>query len=464
MQVDLQGLFKRCLPAYAARHWLHPREWRAAQCISGCYSGAFGAHTLSCPQGHFDQVQLHACRHRSCPKCAQAARVRWLQAQMERLLPCPHFHVVFTLPHSLLRLWERNRDWFIGALFDAARAALLQLLADPRHLGATPGVLMSLHTWGRTLSHHPHVHCLVSAGGVDAQGRWLATGAHWLLPVRALQVLFRGKLLHALREQLDRELLLLPPWMDAVQWRGQLRALHRKHFNIEISAPYAHGHGVLKYLARYAKGGPVAQSRSLQLVRGQVRMPYLDHRDKSPNKHPKVLRLSADEFIARVLWHAPPPRVHTTRHAGLYSSSRKGHHALAMAHLGTAPSTSPSPWPRPSLTPTPSTPNPAPPPTCPQCHAPLLRTLEVRPALRALCCTPAKTQFPGQRSHATTPSTGSTGPPPAAQVSTPDRRASAAQLGVRADILRPATVARHSTAAPSLLHRATAAGRRMQLN
>lgn len=367
MATSLQQIFDAHFDAYAASHRLAARELRAARCIRGCYTEAMGAHVLACPVGHVQRVQPHACRHRCCPRCAEAARARWVDAEFERLLPCPHFHVIFTLPHALLALWEFNRAALAQLLFDCARQCLLELLADPRHLGAVPGLLMSLHTWGRTLSHHPHVHCLVTAGGLDATGAWRSTRPGFLVPLRALQALWRGKLLAALWARLGGR-LALPPWTGAADWRRIIRGLYRKRFNVQACPPYEHGRGVVLYLARYAKGGPLPRSRPLQLLGTRVRLPYTDHRDGRA----RSLELHAHAFIARILWHAPPRGTHTTRHAGLYSSSRAAQHAAARAALQRPDPPPPPPWPR----------SPRPPASaiqlCPVCRATLLRSARQR--------------------------------------------------------------------------------------
>jgi Putative transposase/Transposase zinc-binding domain len=376
---SLQEVFEAGFDSYARERSLHARELRAARCIRGCYTAAMGGHIESCPAGDYEHRQYHACRHRSCPRCAEAARVKWIDAELQRLLPCAHFHVVFTLPHSLLALWERNRAWFIKRLFDSARESLLQLLADPRRLGALPGLLMSLHTWGRNLSHHPHVHCLVSAGGLDERGQWRSTKPGWLVPVRPLQKLYRGKLLDAVWRALQARELSLPPWTTEDDWRTQIKRLYRSHWNVEIAPPYEHGRGVVLYLARYAKGGPLPADRPLRRRRQQVEFDYTDHRDGRA----KTLRLAQDAFIARVLWHAPPRGVHTTRHAGLYSTSARAQHAVAAAALAAA-SCTPNAWPRPSPAASPSA-AAKPPRRCPNCGGPLLRAGYFRPSRPDAC-------------------------------------------------------------------------------
>jgi hypothetical protein len=359
----LQDVFEFGLDEYCRGRELHPREWRAATSIRYCYCPAMGSHTEGCPAGDYSKQFFHACRHRSCPRCSDAARAAWIDAELQRLLPCSHFHVVFTWPHSLLALWERNRAWCAKLLFDCARRSLLTLLADPRHLGAVPGLLMSLHTWGRTLSHHPHLHCLLTAGGLTTQQRWVNTKPGWLLPLAPLKQLFRGMLLDALWQALDQQRLDLPAWSTKDSWHQQIKRLYRKHWNLEIRPPYDSGRGVVLYLARYAKGGPLPANRPLRTHAGHVYFDYHDHRDGRS----KTLKLQTQDFISRVLWHASPRGVHTTRHAGLYSSSHRQLHELAASAVSQAQPL--RPWPRTS---TPAA-SPRAARRCPNCHGPLLR-------------------------------------------------------------------------------------------
>lgn len=373
MFVSEQTVFQRFFDAFAASRSLHPRELRAAQCIAGCGTRAMGAHVLRCPDGACELLQFHACRHRSCPRCAQSSRSRWIEAEFQRLLPCPHWHIVVTLPHELIPLWALNRSRFTSLFMRCVRESLLELMRHPRYRGAPPGIipglLLSLHTWGRTLSHHPHVHCLLSAGGIDDTGRWRDLPSHWVLPVRVLQALLRGKLLGAVSQAVAQAVghgrWLLPPALTPELWRQLLRSLWRKHWNVEIRGPYDHGRGVVLYLARYAKGAPVPPHRFLELLdqpaTPELRMPYLDHRSGQQ----RTLHLSVNEFISRVLWHAPARGIHTTRHAGLYTAAHRHHHLAAQQQLRD-PSES-HPWPRPSTS------SPTPPVLCPHCQQPMLR-------------------------------------------------------------------------------------------
>lgn len=358
MRCSLQDIFNAHFDSYAQQHSLHRRESRAAWCIRNCGTATLGSHALVCPDGHFEQVQHHACHHRSCPRCAAGPRRLWIESQLSRLLPCPHFHVVFTLPHVLLPLWSFNRAAMASLLFGCVRDSLLELMADPKRLGVRPGLLMALHTWGRNLSQHPHIHCLLSAGGIDSNGHWKNGCTGFLLPLKPLQLLFRGKLLARLKALLFAQHLHLPPRQDLSHWLCCIRQLYLQHWNIEIEPPYDHARGVALYLAHYVKGGPVPSDRPLSIdSSGLVRMPYTDHRDGRT----KTLCLPAHEFIARVLWHVPPKGLHTVRYGGLYSCPRPQQYH----HLLTTPTPQAAPAPKPQA------PNPA--PACPQCQRPLLR-------------------------------------------------------------------------------------------
>ena len=342
MQPTLQCIFASHFAKYAAGRKLPLRAHRAASAIEHCRTLALGGHIQRCPEGHVARVHYNACRHRSCPRCNGLARLRWAEAQAARLLDCEHYHIVFTVPHELIALWAHNRAWFTDTLFRCARETLIELSADARFLGATPGILMALHTWGRTLNRHPHVHCLISGGGLTPGGEWKAVQNGYLLPVRVVKALYRGKMLAAIGQALQDHRLRLPAQDTRAHWARCVRALYKKNWNVHLRERYAHGRGVLRYLARYVKGGPIHERR-LQSANGQeVVFTYTDHHDARPKRMP----LPTDEFIARVLWHAPEPGQHSVRHYGLYANSAHARLDRARAHLGQlpAPAVPPRNW------------------------------------------------------------------------------------------------------------------------
>ncbi len=206
----LQKIFQAYYPSYEKRHKLPLKHHRAAQAIMRCKTESQGYSTYRCDQGHPNKAIYHACRHRSCPSCASRKQTAWLNQQCERILPCAHYHIIFTLPHEYLELWQYNTHWFTQTLFQTSQHTLFELLADANYLGAKPGVIMSLHSWGRQLNLHPHVHSIVTAGGVTESGHWKSVTAEFLLPIRVVKSIYRGKFQARLKAALEAGELTLP--------------------------------------------------------------------------------------------------------------------------------------------------------------------------------------------------------------------------------------------------------------
>lgn len=300
--------------------------WRAWRAILACRTARLGGHAVVCPKGHVEGVWYNACRNRACPRCS-FYRVRlWLQRQARTLLGCAHHHIIFTIPHELNVLWRRNYRELGDLLFKSARDALFELAADPRYLGAKPGVIMALHTWGQQLLLHPHLHCLVSAGGVNAEGSWLAAWRISLLPAEPLKRLFRGKFLYGLRGLLREGRLRLPAeWREADVYR-LCREAREKRWNVYVCERYRDPTAVLNYLGRYLHGGPIGESRLLGFDGDSVRFRYKDYRDGARQK---VLKLSREQFIRRYLQHVPPKGFHLVRGYGVY---RRGGNTEELRH------------------------------------------------------------------------------------------------------------------------------------
>lgn len=338
MGVTVQAIFREHFARFSRTRRLPPPHRKAAHAIMACRTSALGGHVQRCPDGHVERVWYNSCRHRACPQCAHLPNERWLEQQTARLLACEHYHVIFTIPHELHPLWWGNARLLIESLFRSARDTLMTLLRDPCHLGATPGVLMALHTWGRTLAFHPHVHCLVTGGGLSPTGEWRAVRNGYLLPVEVVRIIFRGKFLAALRKAVEQGQVVLPEGMQEQRLQNLLNKLGRKPWNVCIRERYRHGSGVLTYLARYVKGGPLSNRRLVCADAQGVTFRYRDHRDGKD----KRLTLTAEEFLQRVLWHVPERGLQAIRSYGLYG--RDGHELREQcrAQLGQVPEEPPA--------------------------------------------------------------------------------------------------------------------------
>jgi Putative transposase/Transposase zinc-binding domain len=345
--VTLQTIFQDAFPAYEQTHLLPSHVRRAARAIMQCRTAALGGHIQACPDGHVARVWYNSCRHRSCPQCAYLQTERWLAVQRARLLACDHYHVIFTLPHDLNSLWLANVAVMTTLLFQAVRATLVVLLADPKYLGAQPGILVALHTWSQTLVLHPHVHCLVTGGGLTADGVWKAVRNGFLLPVRVVMAVFRGKLLAAIRQALARAELVLPegvrpqPFLNLLNRLGHPR---KTTWNVHIRERYAHGAGVVTYLARYLRGGPIKNARLVACDGERVTFTCRARSEEADGGGPSAQRitLSVTDFLQRWLLHVPVPQTRVVRSYGLYHAPQAAALAICRAILGQPPVEAPA--------------------------------------------------------------------------------------------------------------------------
>jgi len=346
--VTLQTIFQDAFPVYEQTHPLPSHVRRAARAIMQCRTAALGGHIQACPDGHMSRIWYNSCRHRSCPQCAYLQTERWLALQRARLLACDHYHVIFTLPHDLNPLWLANVPVMSGWLFQAVRATLVELLVAPKYLGAQPGILAALHTWSQTLVLHPHVHCLVTGGGLSADGQWKAVRHGFLLPVRVVMAVFRGKLLAAIRQALARAELGLPEGMRPQQLLNLLHRLghpRKTKWNVHIRERYRHGAGVATYLARYLRGGPLKNARLVAYDGERVTFTCRARREESADDRPAAPRMTLPvaDFLQRWLLHVPVPQTRVVRASGLYHPTQAEALAVRRAALGQPPVEAPAP-------------------------------------------------------------------------------------------------------------------------
>jgi hypothetical protein len=345
--VTLQAIFQDAFPAYEQRHALPAHVRRAAHALIRCRTAAFGGHIQACPDGHVARVWYNSCRHRSCPQCAYLQTERWLARQRARLLACDHYHVIFTLPHDLNSLWLANVPVMTTLLFQAVRDTLGTLLADPKYLGAQPGILMALHTWSQTLVLHPHLHCLVTGGGLTPDGQWQAVRQGFLLPARVVMAVLRGKMLDAIRQAYAREDLVLPEGMRPQPFVNLLNRLGhptKTRWNVRIMERYAHGAGVVTYLARYLRGGPIKNGRLVAYDGARVTFTCRTRHEEADGARPRSqqMTLPVADFLQRWLLHVPMPQTRGVRSYGLYHPSHTAALAVCRAERGQPPLEAPA--------------------------------------------------------------------------------------------------------------------------
>jgi len=308
-----------CEAAYGAT--LAPAQRQALRAIAKCRTAVLGGHVQACDGCGHRQIAYNSCRNRHCPKCQASARAEWLVRQAEDLLPVEYFHVVFTLPSAVGPLALQNPRRVYAALFRAAAESLGELAADPKHLGAAIGFLMVLHTWGQTLTLHPHVHCVVPGGGLTPEGGWKSCRSGFFLPVKPLSRLFRGKFLAVLAGLHAKGLLTtegqLDNWSDPTIFARWLADLRRTDWVVYAKPPFGGPEQVLKYLARYTHRVAISNHRLVTLDDQTVSFRWKDY---AQDNAPKTMTLDGIEFLRRFLQHVLPSGFVRIRHFGFLAN------------------------------------------------------------------------------------------------------------------------------------------------
>ncbi len=281
---------------------------KVLRAIENCRTAALGGHVDQCDRCGHRVISYNSCRNRHCPKCQIAAREKWLKDRTQELLPVPYFHVVFTLPPVLAELALRNKRVVYNLLFQASSRTLLQIAADPKHLGAEVGFLSVLHTWGQNLQHHPHVHCIVPAGGLASDhSRWIHSGKKFFLPVRVLSQVFRGKFLALLKQAFRHGQLTFHGRLSGLAqpeaFQQMLRQAYRQEWVVYAKPPFGGPQQVLKYLARYTHRVAISNHRLIALEDGKVTFRWKDYKNGSKKR---TMTLDAVEFLRRFMLHVLP--------------------------------------------------------------------------------------------------------------------------------------------------------------
>jgi len=307
------------------RHWLCWKHVKVLRAIERCRTAALGGHLDECTRCGHRAISFNSCRNRHCPKCQTAARDRWIAARQKELLPTRYLHVVFTLPGRLSPLVLQNKKIIYDLLFRTSAETLLEVARNPEHLGAEIGFFSVLHTWSQKLTAHPHVHCVVPAGGLSLDHtRWIRSRDNYFLPKEVLAELFRGKFVDALKEAFqngqlhfhgDLKLLAQPEIFAA--W---LRPLHRQHWVVYLKRPFGGPAYVVQYLGRYTHRVAISNHRLVSFKDGQVTFRW---RDSAHHNEQKLMTLSVDGFLRRFLLHILPKGFVRIRNFGFLANRRR---------------------------------------------------------------------------------------------------------------------------------------------
>jgi hypothetical protein len=324
--LEVADIIRASANSFWERHRSHLAwQHRKVLDVARCRTPALGGHRDQCSRCGHQAISYNSCRNRHCPKCQGNARTKWLAARRSELLPVPYFHVVFTLPHELSALVLQNKRLLYDLLFRASAATMLEVARDPKHLGADIGLLSVLHSWGQNLQHHPHIHCIVPAGGLtkDRSG-WIAASPRFFLPVRVLSRVFRRKFADGLTQIFDQDKLQFHGSLISLAqpdcFRRFFHQLFRQDWVVYAKPPFGGAEHVLHYLARYTHRVAISNHRLVAFHDDRVCFRWKDYAHGGKQK---LMTLPADEFLRRFLLHVLPKGLVRIRHFGLFANRRR---------------------------------------------------------------------------------------------------------------------------------------------
>lgn len=340
--MEVADLIRAAGPDFAERNhrWLTSRHRKVLTAIERCRTAALGGHLDECSRCGYRAISYNSCRNRHCPKCQGNARERWLADRQKELLPTRYAHVVFTLPHLLAPLALQNKKLIYGLLFRASAETLLEIARDPKHLGADIGFFSVLHTWNQKLEHHPHVHCVVPAGGLSADHTgWIKPRYAFFLPVKVLGRVFRGKFVAGLKRAYSQGRLGFHGRLQFLAhpkaFSSWLRQLFRDDWVVYCKRPFGGPEHVVRYLGAYTHRVAISNRRLVSLADGQVTFRW---RDSAHKNKKRLMSLALDEFLRRFLLHTLPGGFVRIRHFGFLANRKRAVLLPLSFHLlGSAP-------------------------------------------------------------------------------------------------------------------------------
>lgn len=315
----IQEIFQIYGPEYIKKHKLSNEQWKVYNAIMKCKTKELGYHTITCKECGETIYGYNSCRNRHCPMCQSYAREKWIQKESSYLLDCSYFHIVTTIPSELNEITMYNKKEIYNILFKATSESILELCEDSKWLGGKVGITSILHTWGQTMEFHPHIHSIVTGGGIK-NNQWVQTDAYYLIKVQVLSSLFKSKFLSMLKH-LD---LKLPKHLkhlkDYKNLNNFLRPLYKKNWVTYIEPPKGSPENVIEYIGRYSFRVAISNQRIKDISNGIITFEYKDYKD---NAKIKILNLTAEEFIRRFLMHVLPDNFMKIKHYGILTNRNK---------------------------------------------------------------------------------------------------------------------------------------------
>ena len=317
---QIQKILEIGLDNYNKKHKVIGYKQKGMNAIRNCKTGAIGAHKYVCDECGYEEIAYNSCRNRHCPNCQAGKKLQWIEARKEEVLNIKYYHIVFTIPSELNLIALHNQVKIYNILFKSSAETLLELAKDEKYLGGEIGFFSVLHTWGQTLVYHPHVHLVVTGGGLTMLGKWIEKEEDFFIPVKVMSKVFRGKFLYYLKQEKlefygENEYLRNPEEFDKL-----MAKMYNKDWIVYCKEPFNNADSVIKYLGRYTHRVAISNERIIEVTNETVTFKWRDYKD---NNKMKEMTVTIEEFIRRFLLHILPPHFMKIRYYGILGNRNK---------------------------------------------------------------------------------------------------------------------------------------------
>ena len=316
----IQEILKIGLEEYIEKHKMVGYKQKVIKAIKNCKSEKIGAHKYVCDECGYEEIAYNSCRNRHCPNCQTGKKLKWIEARKEEVLNIKYYHVVFTIPSEIYKIAIQNQEKVYKIMFKASAETLQELAEDKKYLGGEIGFFSILHTWGQNLMYHPHIHCVVTGGGLTELGKWVEKEEDFFIPVKVMSRKFRGKFLSHMKEtKLDfygknKEL------ENPAIYNELIQSMYSKEWIVYCKEPFKNAESVIQYLGRYTHRVAISNERIIKIEDNKVRFKWRDYKD---NNKMKEMTVTIEEFIRRFLIHILPPRFMKIRYYGILGNRNK---------------------------------------------------------------------------------------------------------------------------------------------
>lgn len=325
---EVADIFIRYLPTYLKNHRLSAAQYKAANAIINCRTSVLGYHKYRCEECGYEKIEYNSCRNRHCPKCQGEKRIQWVNNRLKELLSVYYYHAVFTMVHSLNLLAMYNKEIIYDIMMRASGKTLQEFASDPKYLGAKTGCIGILHSWGQTLTYHPHVHYIIPGGGISKDNkRWinLPYRKDFLFPVKAMSMRMRNTFSKMLQKEYDRGKLVFPEELSELRkpekFKDYLNKACHENWVCYVKKPFAGPEAVVKYIGRYTHRVAISNQRIIGIDKWKINFKYKEYKDGTVT--PKTMDLDSEEFIRRFMMHILPRGFKKIRYFGILSNGLK---------------------------------------------------------------------------------------------------------------------------------------------